>query len=90
LKNPYEISLIKEIGKFELHIIDAVNNFSPKVIAKYCHILSVTFNAFYEHVKVLSDKNESLKNERLCLVLSFKLTIQKALGLLGISAPEQM
>ena len=90
LKNPFEISLVKEIGKFELHIIDAVNNFSPKVIAKYCHILSVTFNAFYEHVKVLDDKSESLKNERLCLVLSFKLTIQKALGLLGISTPEQM
>lgn len=90
LKNPFEISLIKEIGKFELHVIDAVNNFSPKVIARYCHMLSVAFNAFYEHVKVLDDKNESLKNERLCLVLSFKLTIQKALGLLGISTPEQM
>jgi arginyl-tRNA synthetase len=90
LKNPFEISLIKEIGKFELHVIDAVNNFSPKIIARYCHMLSVAFNAFYEHVKVLDDKNESLKNERLCLVLSFKLTIQKALGLLGIFAPEQM
>ena len=90
LKNPFEISLIKEIGKFELHILDAVNNFSPKVIARYCHILAVAFNAFYEHVKVLDDKNESIKNERLCLVKSFQLTIQKALGLLGISAPEQM
>ena len=90
LENPFEISLIKEIGKFELNVIDAANNLSPKVIARYCHILSVAFNAFYEHVKVLDDKNESLKNERLCLVLSFKLTIQKALGLLGISAPEQM
>ncbi len=90
LKNPFEISLIKEIGKFELHIIDAVNNLSPKVIARYCHILAVTFNAFYEHVKVLDDTNESIKNERLCLVKSFQLTILKALGLLGISAPEQM
>ena len=90
LKNPFEISLIKEIGKFELHIIDAVNNFSPKVIARYCHILAVTFNAFYENVKVLDDTNESIKNERLCLVKSFQLTIQKALGLLGISTPEQM
>jgi arginyl-tRNA synthetase len=90
LKNHFEISLIREIGKFELYIMDAANNFSPKVIARYCHILSVAFNAFYEHVKVLDDKNESLRNERLCLVLSFKLTIQKALGLLGISAPEQM
>jgi len=90
LENPFEISLIKEIGKFELNVIDAANNLSPKVIARYCHILSVAFNAFYEHVKVLDDKNESLKNERLCLVLSFKLTIQKALGLLGISTPDQM
>jgi arginyl-tRNA synthetase len=90
LKNPFEISLIKEIGKFELNIIDTVNNFSPKVIARYCHILAVSFNAFYEHVKVLDDTNESMKNERLCLVKSFQLTIQKALGLLGISAPEQM
>lgn len=90
LKNPFEISLIKEIGKFELSIMDAVNNYSPKVIARYCHTLSVAFNAFYEHVKVLDDKNDSLKNERLCLVLSFKLTLHKALGLLGISAPEQM
>ena len=90
LKNPFEISLIKEIGKFELNIIDAVNNFSPKVIARYCYILAVSFNAFYEHVKVLDDTNESMKNERLCLVKSFQLTIQKALGLLGISAPEQM
>ena len=90
LKNPFEISLIKEIGKFELYVIDAANNFSPKVIARYCHVLSVTFNAFYEHVKVLDDADESLKNERLCLVFSFKSTIQKALGLLGISSPDQM
>ncbi len=90
LTNSFEISLIKEIGKFELHIMDASNNFSPKVIARYCHILSVAFNAFYEHVKVLDDSNKPLQNERLCLVFSYKLTIQKALKLLGISAPEQM
>lgn len=90
LQNPFEIKLIKEIGKFELFVLDAVSNFSPKVMARYCHTLSVAFNAFYEHVKVLDDSNQSLKNERLCLVLSFKLTIQKALGLIGISSPDQM
>ena len=90
LKNPYEIELIKEIGKFELNVIDSAKNYSPKVISKYCHILSVKFNAFYEHVKVLDDSDESIKNERLCLVFSFKSTIEKALNLLGISAPEQM
>jgi len=31
-----------------------------------------------------------LVNARLCLVLSFKLTLEKALDLLGIIAPERM
>jgi len=90
LENEFEIELIKQIGKFDLQIVDAANNFSPKVIARYCYILAGTFNAFYEHVKVLDDKNKSLINERLCLVSSFKSTIRNALGLLGISSPSMM
>lgn len=90
LDNEFEIALIKQIGKFDLEIADAANNFSPKVIAKYCYTLAVTFNAFYEHVKVLDDKNKSLINERLCLVSSFKSTIHNALGLLGILSPNMM
>lgn len=90
LDNEFEIALIKQIGKFDLQIADAANNFSPKVIAKYCYTLAVTFNAFYEHVKVLDDKNKLLINERLCLVSSFKSTIHNALGLLGILSPNMM
>jgi len=90
LDNEFEIALIKQIGKFDLQIADATNNFSPKVIARYCYTLAVTFNAFYEHVKVLDDKNKSLINERLCLVSSFKSTIHNALGLLGILSPNMM
>jgi len=90
LDNEFEIALIKQIGKFDLQIADAANNFSPKVIARYCYTLAVTFNAFYEHVKVLDDKNKSLINERLCLVSSFKSTIHNALGLLGILSPNMM
>ena len=90
LSNEFEIALVKQIGKFDLQIIDAVNNLSPKVIAKYCYALAVTFNAFYEHVKVLDGDDKSIVNARLCLVSSFKSTIQNALGLLGISSPERM
>ena len=90
LDNEFEIALIKQIGKFDLQIADATNNFSPKVIARYCYALAVIFNAFYEHVKVLDDKNKSLINERLCLVSSFKSTIHNALGLLGILSPNMM
>ena len=70
LENEFEIRLVKQIGRFELEIKDAAQNFSPKVIAKYCYNLAVTFNAFYEHVKVLEIENNSLTNVRLCLVFS--------------------
>ena len=39
--------------------------------------------------KVDSD-NDALKSARICLVNSFNLTLEKALDLLGISAPNKM
>jgi len=90
LNTEYEINLIKQIGMFEIFVSDAAKNYSPKVIARYCYGLAVTFSSFYEHVKVLKAETPELVNARLCLVLSFKLTLEKALDLLGIIAPERM
>ena len=78
------------IGLFEIQISDAANNLSPKVIAKYCYNLAVSFNAFYEHVQVLNSGDNSLINTRLCLVSSFQSTLKRALNLLGIPSPERM
>jgi len=50
----------------------------------------VSFNAFYEHVKVLDTGDDSLVNIRLCLVSSFKSTLEKALNLLGVPSPPRM
>ncbi|MDE1727636.1 MAG: arginine--tRNA ligase [Thaumarchaeota archaeon] len=86
----YEKDMIKIIGKFDLHVEDAAKNLSPKIIAKYCYHLAVSFNTFYEHVKVLTADSEDVINARLCLVYSFKETLAKALQLLGIDAPERM
>ena len=90
LQNEYEVNLIKLIGKFDLHVQDAANNLSPKFISKYCYHLAVAFNAFYEKVRVLDPQNKTLTNVRLCLVSSFKSTLQKALYLIGITAPDKM
>ena len=90
LNDQFEINLIKTIGLFDMHVMDAAKNLSPKVIARYCHDLAVSFNSFYEHVKVIDLGNEKLENSRLCIVNSFKLTLEKALELLGITAPDKM
>jgi arginyl-tRNA synthetase len=90
LNDKSELDLIKTIGLFDIYVMDAAKNLSPKVIARYCHDLAVAFNSFYEHVKVLELDDEKLENSRLCLVNSFKLTLEKALELLGIVAPDKM
>ena len=90
LSEESEINLIKTIGLFDLQVRDAAKNLSPKVIARYCHNLAVIFNSFYEHVKVLDIDDENLEHSRICLVNSFKITIEKALDLLGIIAPDRM
>ena len=90
LVTEYELNLIKAIGKFDIQIEDAAKNLSPKIIARYCYELAVTFNAFYEHVKVLAAEEKSLINARLCIVYCFKETLVKALDLLGISSPSRM
>jgi len=90
LKEQSEIDLVKTIGLFNLQVRDAASNLSPKVISRYCHDLAVAFNSFYEKSKVLDLGDEKLENSRLCLVNSFKITIEKALNLLGITAPYKM
>ncbi|MDH3855817.1 MAG: arginine--tRNA ligase [Nitrosopumilus sp.] len=85
-----ELDLIKNIGLFNLQVRDAANNLSPKVIARYCHDLSVAFNSFYEKSKVLDLGDENLENSRLCLVNSLKITLEKSLNLLGIKTPDRM
>ena len=85
-----ELDLVKTIGLFGISVKDSANNLSPKVIARYCYDLAVSFNSFYENNKVLGIENENLENSRLCLVNSFKMTLERALDLIGIVAPDKM
>jgi len=90
LKNTNEINLLKKIAMFDLYVNDAANNLSPKIIAKYCYLLSSEFSSFYEHVQVNSAENTDLKNSRLCLIHVYRKTLKNALELLGIITPERM
>ncbi len=90
LQDTNELNLVRLIGLFDIQVRDAAKNLSPKVIARYSHDLAVAFNSFYEHVKVLDIDDKNLEKSRLFLVNSFKLTIERSLALLGITAPDKM
>jgi len=86
LKSP-EIRLLKKIGDFEDIIKNSYDNLSPNLIANYAFELSKIFNEFYHSCSVLGDEKEAFRLE---LVDAFKITIKKALDLLGIDVLESM
>lgn len=91
LSGPHERELVRTIGTLEIAVQDAAANLSPKGIARYAHDLTVAFNAFYEHVRVIgSDDPASVTAARIALVDSFRASLGYALDLLGIPAPARM
>lgn len=90
LTDEYEKNLVNLIGIFDIQLQDAANNFSPKVIARYCYDLAVAFNGFYEHIRILDSDDAKLINARLCLVQAFIVALSNALNLIGISTPSRM
>jgi arginyl-tRNA synthetase len=90
LSEDSEISLMKEIAKFDLILEDATKNLNPKVVARYAYRLSVKFNYFYEKVPVLRESNKEKTTLRLALVKSFDITMKNVFELLGITAMSSM
>jgi arginyl-tRNA synthetase len=82
-----ERSLVRKLSEYSEVVEKAVSEQMPHHIAGYLYESSQVFNRFYEHNRVIGDAREA---ERLQLVITYADTLQKGLGLLGITAPEKM
>ena len=91
LSDIHELDLVRAIGTLDITIRDASINLSPKVIARFAHNLTVTFNSFYEHVRVVdASQDDSVTAARVNLVKSFKAVLAYVLDILGIPLPSRM
>jgi arginyl-tRNA synthetase len=86
----HEIELIEQISRFPQTVEQAANEYRPLVMAAYAYDLANTFHSFYHAVNVMQTEDESTKNSRLSLVSAAKQTIENALRLLDIQAPDVM
>ncbi len=84
-----EIDLINKIFEYPDEIEKAAAEYSPQRIARYVYDLASTFSAFYRDCRILGVEKD-LAVARLALLKITKHTIEHALGLLGVSAPERM
>ena len=84
-----EIDLINKIFEYPDEIEKAAEEYAPQRIARYVYDLASTFSSFYRDCRILGVEKD-LAKARLALLRITQHTIQHALGLLGVSAPERM
>jgi arginyl-tRNA synthetase len=84
-----ELSLLQTIASLPEEIQRAAEEYRPLLIASYAYELAKRFNDFYHACPVLVSP-EPTRTARLALTAATRRTLANALGILGITAPEQM
>jgi arginyl-tRNA synthetase len=85
-----EKSVLLLLNEYPTVVKEAAKNFSPALIANYVYEIAREYNQFYQDVPVLREDDNALVGFRLALSEFTGIVIKKALGLLGIEAPEKM
>ncbi len=82
--------LIRDLMKFPNIIHQAADAYSPALLANYLYDLVKSFNALYQNVAIFGNENSDQTAFLVELSQATGLVIKRALGLLGIEAPERM
>ncbi|MBQ7407972.1 MAG: arginine--tRNA ligase [Clostridia bacterium] len=85
-----EYELIAHLSTFGDTVKAAAEKYEPCFITRYAIDLAKLYNKFYFECKILTAEDKNLVKFRLALTKAVRITIENALSLLGISAPERM
>lgn len=81
--------VLKLIASFNDSIVGAMRKNEPHIITRFVLDLAQAFNKFYHDNPILVDDIE-VKKARLALVAATRQTIENALAMLGMGAPQRM
>lgn len=82
-------AVMKLLAKFPEEAADAADNFEPHRITTYLMRLAQSFHRFYTEHRILTD-DVDMSVSYLLLCDAVRVVMANGLGLLGVSAPEQM
>jgi arginyl-tRNA synthetase len=85
-----ERALVKKLLAFPDEVTEAADRRAPHRIATYALELAQAFTAFYRDCQVVGVEPRALEDLRLRLCVVSRRTIARALGLLGVRAPDEM
>ncbi|MEN6512202.1 MAG: DALR anticodon-binding domain-containing protein, partial [Chloroherpetonaceae bacterium] len=89
LSEQIEFDLIKKIADFPEIIFESYKTLEPHIICDYLYDLAGIFHQFYHNCRILQE-SDPLRQARLHLANTTRITLKNGLQILGISAPEKM
>ncbi|MCJ7652583.1 MAG: arginine--tRNA ligase [Actinobacteria bacterium] len=89
LETEAEMDLLRKLGELEEVVELCAGRRAPHRLTGYAEDLASLFHVFYRDCRVVSD-DERLSRARLFLVRGVRQVLEIVLGLLGVSAPEEM
>ncbi|MDR7073891.1 arginine--tRNA ligase [Fictibacillus barbaricus] len=85
-----EFELLKKIGEFPAVINEAAEKLLTHRVTNYVFELASALHSFYNAERVLDPENKTKSEARFALMKATQITIQNALKLVGVEAPERM
>ncbi len=89
LTHATELALARRLAEFPRALQAVIDHLAPHRLARYARDVASDFHAFYTECKVL-ENDKPTRLARLALCLATMNVLARALGLLGVSAPETM
>jgi arginyl-tRNA synthetase len=90
LTHESELALIRKMLELRDVVALAAGQLAPHHLTFYAQELAAVFHAFYRDCRVVDLEQPGQTQARLMLVRAARLTLARALELLGVSAPERM
>ena len=89
LSTPQEREVVQQLAELPEEILRAARTLDPSRINRYVTELAARFHRFYNTCRIKGEQEDVL-NARLLLADCVRSVIANCLGILGVSAPEQM
>ncbi|MFD1359337.1 arginine--tRNA ligase [Fictibacillus halophilus] len=85
-----EFELLKKIGEFPAVINEAAEKLLTHRVTNYVFELASALHSFYNAERVLDPENKAKSEARFALMKATQVTIENALNIIGVKAPERM
>lgn len=85
-----EFELLKKLGEFPAAIEEAAEKMLTHRMTNYVFELASALHSFYNAERVLDAENKVKSTARYALMKATQITIENALKIVGVSAPEKM